>query len=72
MIGVELADREGVSAGESVQAVRVAAAETGLLLLSCGATGQVLRLIPPLVVTAEEIDDGLGRLGEAFGKALLT
>ena len=70
MIGVELADSPGHSAGELVQAVRVAATEAGLLTLACGATGQVLRLIPPLVVSADEVDEGLCRLREAFGKAL--
>ena len=70
MVGAELADRPGVNAGEVVQAVRMAAVEAGLLLLSCGATGQVLRLIPPLVITADEVDDGLDRLGDALGKAL--
>ncbi|MCD9625311.1 aspartate aminotransferase family protein [Rhabdothermincola salaria] len=70
MIGVELADGPGHSAGELVQAVRVAATEAGLLTLACGASGQVLRLIPPLVVSAEEVDDGLARLAEAFDKAL--
>ena len=64
MIGVEMAD------GDQVQAVRAAAAEAGLLTLSCGATGQVLRLIPPLVVTAEEVDEGLSRLDTALDKAL--
>ena len=64
MIGIEMAD------GAQVQATRAAASEAGLLTLACGATGQVLRLIPPLVVTAEEVDEGLARLETALDKAL--
>lgn len=40
-------------------AVQQRAAELGLLLLTCGAYGQVVRMIPPLVVNAEQIDEGL-------------
>jgi 4-aminobutyrate aminotransferase len=69
MIGIELRDQGGRTAGELVQATRMAAAEAGLLTLPCGATGQVLRLIPPLVVDAEEIDTGLSMLDDALAKA---
>ncbi len=40
-----------------------------LLLLSCGLRRNVLRWIPPLVVTAEEIDRGLGIFAEALEAA---
>ena len=36
-----------------------AAAARGLLMLTCGAHMNVVRMIPPLVITAEEIDEGL-------------
>ncbi len=36
-----------------------AAAEHGLLLLTCGAHGNVVRMIPPLIVTEAQIDDAL-------------
>ncbi|QOR72796.1 aminotransferase class III-fold pyridoxal phosphate-dependent enzyme [Ruania alkalisoli] len=35
------------------------AAEKGLLLLTCGAHMNVVRMIPPLVVTAEQVEDAL-------------
>jgi 4-aminobutyrate aminotransferase len=69
MIGLELIDHGGRTAGELVQATRMAAAEAGLLTLPCGATGQVLRLIPALVVNAEQIDTGLSMLDDALAKA---
>ncbi len=68
MVGVELTGAGSRSAGQQVEAVRAAAAAEGLLTLACGATGQVLRLIPPLVVDADEIDEGLARLDAALGK----
>ncbi|NYD51234.1 4-aminobutyrate aminotransferase [Actinomadura luteofluorescens] len=47
-----------------------AAAERGLLLLTCGAYGNVVRMIPPLVVTGEQIDDGLALWADAVTDAL--
>ncbi|GAA4387273.1 aminotransferase class III-fold pyridoxal phosphate-dependent enzyme [Actinomadura verrucosospora] len=47
-----------------------AAAERGLLLLTCGAYGNVVRMIPPLIVTAEQIDDGLALWADAVADAL--
>ena len=37
-----------------------------LLLLTCGTYGQVVRIIPPLVTSDEEIDLALGIVGEAL------
>jgi len=47
-----------------------AAAERGLLLLTCGAYGNVVRMIPPLIVTGEQIDDGLALWADAVADAL--
>lgn len=47
-----------------------AAAERGLLLLTCGAYGNVVRMIPPLIVTGEQIDDGLALWADAVAEAL--
>ncbi|MGH3625573.1 MAG: aminotransferase class III-fold pyridoxal phosphate-dependent enzyme, partial [Sciscionella sp.] len=46
---------------DTVTATKVhsAAAEAGLLLLTCGPFGNVVRMIPPLVVDAEQIDEAL-------------
>jgi 4-aminobutyrate aminotransferase / (S)-3-amino-2-methylpropionate transaminase / 5-aminovalerate transaminase len=42
------------------------ARERGLILLACGMYGNVLRLLPPLIETAEEIDEGLSILEGAL------
>jgi 4-aminobutyrate aminotransferase len=60
MIGVELVDR---ATAEAVQARCLAA---GVLVLTCGPDGNVLRLIPPLTITDAELDHGLDALTHAF------
>ena len=49
--------------------VIAAALERRLILLSAGTWGQVVRIIPPLVTTAEEVDRALGILTEALDAA---
>ena len=39
------------------------------MLLSCGLYGNVIRLLPPLSATDEELERGLGILEEALGDA---
>mgnify|MGYP001591634057 FL=1 len=51
----------------AVKAVLSGALERKLMLLSAGPYGNVVRVIPPLVTTAEEIDLALGILDEVFG-----
>ncbi len=51
---------------ELAQAVTAAAFERGLLLLACGLYGNVLRLLPPLTVTDDELDRGLQLLEESL------
>ncbi|TDC71893.1 aminotransferase class III-fold pyridoxal phosphate-dependent enzyme [Actinomadura sp. GC306] len=47
-----------------------AATERGLLLLTCGAYGNVVRMIPPLIVTEAQIDDALGLWADAVAEAV--
>jgi 4-aminobutyrate aminotransferase/(S)-3-amino-2-methylpropionate transaminase len=55
MLALELAERSPERARE----ITVAAREHGLLLLSCGLYGNVIRLLPPLTATDEEVERGL-------------
>jgi 4-aminobutyrate aminotransferase-like enzyme len=55
--------------GDVSKAVTTAAREKGLVLLSCGLYGNVIRLLPPLSATDEELERGLGILEEALGDA---
>jgi len=46
------------------------AEEKGLLLLSCGTYDNILRWIPPLIATAEQINDGLKIFSECLQETL--
>ena len=50
-------------------AVAAAAYDRGLLLLSCGTYGNVIRLLPPLSIGDDELRHGLEILEEALGDA---
>ena len=65
MLAVELAERSP----DPAKAVTAAARERGLILLACGLYGNVLRLLPPLSATDEELEQGLTILEEALGDA---
>jgi len=57
MIGNEFRDADGRPDGATATAVQQEAARRGLLLLTCGAWGQVVRFIPALVVQPEHIEE---------------
>lgn len=69
MQAIEFTAPDGGPDVASAGAVQQAAIGQGLLLLTCGA-GNVLRVIPPLVVTAAEIADGSARLERSLTAAL--
>ena len=65
MLALEL--REPTPA--AAKATTAAAFEKGMLLLSCGIDGNVIRLLPPLTAADEELTRGLDLLEEALGDA---
>jgi 4-aminobutyrate aminotransferase / (S)-3-amino-2-methylpropionate transaminase / 5-aminovalerate transaminase len=52
---------------ERARAVVSAAFDRGLILLSCGLHGNVIRLLPPLTISESDLDEGLAILEEALG-----
>ena len=68
MLALELvADPDSrAPATDQAAAVVAAARERGLLLLSCGLYGNVIRLLPPLTIEPAELDEGLGILSAAL------
>lgn len=60
--------RDGQPDADTTKAVATAALEGGLILLTCGTYDNVIRWIPPLVVTKDEIDQGVGIFAEALYK----
>jgi 4-aminobutyrate aminotransferase / (S)-3-amino-2-methylpropionate transaminase / 5-aminovalerate transaminase len=65
MLALELRD----PLPDAAKATTGAAFEKGLLLLSCGLYGNVIRLLPPLTASDEELERGLSLLEEALGDA---
>ncbi|HWC21885.1 MAG TPA: aminotransferase class III-fold pyridoxal phosphate-dependent enzyme [Flexivirga sp.] len=70
MIGTEFRDADGNPDGATAAAVQQEAARRGLLLLNCGPWGEVVRLIPALVVSASEIDEAATLWAESVGSVL--
>jgi 4-aminobutyrate aminotransferase/(S)-3-amino-2-methylpropionate transaminase len=67
MLALELVAPGGTEpAADATGQVAKAAHESGLLLLTCGTYGNVIRLLPPLVITDDELDRGLTLLEQAF------
>jgi 4-aminobutyrate aminotransferase len=62
MLALELVEQTP----DRAQATTRAAFERGLLLLTCGLYGNVLRLLPPLTLADDEADRGLELLEEAL------
>jgi 4-aminobutyrate aminotransferase / (S)-3-amino-2-methylpropionate transaminase / 5-aminovalerate transaminase len=62
MLALELREQSP----DLAQRITAAAFERGLLLLSCGLYGNVLRLLPPLTVTDDELTRGLQLLEESL------
>ena len=65
MVGVEFA-RDGQPDKDTTKAVQKACLDRRLLLLTCGTYDNVIRWIPPLVVTDAQIDEALGVFAEAL------
>jgi 4-aminobutyrate aminotransferase len=65
MLALELVEPSPAAAKRVIAAAR----ERGLILLSCGLDGNVLRLLPPLSATDEELERGLAILEESLGDA---
>jgi 4-aminobutyrate aminotransferase/(S)-3-amino-2-methylpropionate transaminase len=66
MLAFELAEQTPDLAG----AIVAAAFERGLLLLACGMYGNVIRLLAPLTIEADVLEEGLSLLEESLDAAL--
>ena len=71
MQGIEFTAPDGSPDAATAAAVQQATTEQDLLSLTCGPAGNVVRLIPPLVVSEEEIALGLQRF-EAAVEAVVS
>ncbi|MEZ4594857.1 MAG: aminotransferase class III-fold pyridoxal phosphate-dependent enzyme [Chloroflexota bacterium] len=66
MVGVEFTQPNGEPDADRATLVANACKSRNLLLLTCGSYGNVIRWIPPLVVTAAEMDTAVHIFSEAL------
>ncbi|RIV80093.1 4-aminobutyrate--2-oxoglutarate transaminase [Aurantiacibacter xanthus] len=66
MIGFDVIDKNGKPDGAQTKAVIRAALENGLVVLSCGAGGETIRILVPLTAEDSLIEEGLAVLADAL------
>ncbi len=66
MVGNEFCHADGTPDAAAATKAHAAAADKGLLLLTCGPFGNVVRMIPALIVTAEQVDEGVNLWRDAL------
>jgi 4-aminobutyrate aminotransferase/(S)-3-amino-2-methylpropionate transaminase len=67
MVGIEFADGERLTPRPDLaKALLAFALARNLLLLNCGTHGQVVRVIPPLVTTGDEIERAVAIIGDGL------
>lgn len=69
MLASEFVTADGAPDPATASKVHKAAAERGLLLLTCGPFGNVVRMIPPLIVSEDQVDEGLNLWTQALADA---
>lgn len=60
---------QGRPATELVRRIQQSCLEDGLMMLTCGTYANVIRWLPPLIVTAQQIDESIGIFSKAIRKA---
>jgi 4-aminobutyrate aminotransferase len=69
MVGCEFSTPEGEPDPAATKAIQKACMQEGLLLLTCGTYDNVIRWVPPLNVTWQQISEGLGIFASALHAA---
>ena len=68
MTAFELIDKEGQPSPELTKALTAKALEKGLVLLSCGLFGNVIRVLVPLTVCDEVLNEGLNIIEQSLAE----
>jgi 4-aminobutyrate aminotransferase len=66
MVGNEFCTPDGTPDAAAATRAHAVAAEKGLLLLTCGPHANVVRMIPPLIVSGEQVDEAVALWAEAL------
>jgi len=70
MVAVEFTNPDGTPDPATTVKAHQAAADHGLLLLTCGPYNNVVRFIPPLITTADQVDEGVALWQKALNDAV--
>jgi 4-aminobutyrate aminotransferase len=66
MIGIEIITEEGLPDGDTCDRVLQYCLEKGVILIACAQERNVIRFIPPLITTDEELDFAISTLDEGI------
>jgi 4-aminobutyrate aminotransferase/(S)-3-amino-2-methylpropionate transaminase len=66
MVGVEFTSKDGKPDAESLKAIISKSLDKGVILMSAGVKGNILRTLMPLVISDEELEVAFNRISEAF------
>lgn len=66
MIGVELVGADRTPDPKAFQAIASYAVDHGLVILNCGPDGNIIRFVPPLNVSIDDLDAGISILDDAL------
>jgi 4-aminobutyrate aminotransferase/(S)-3-amino-2-methylpropionate transaminase len=66
MVAIELVHEDGTPDPDRAKAIATACHEAGVLVLTAGTSGNVVRLLPPLVIADDLLDEGLEILADAI------
>ncbi len=64
MVAIELVHDDGTPDAERAKQISVACHEQGVIVLTAGTLGNVVRLLPPLVLDDALLDQGLDALDD--------
>ena len=70
MVGIEFTDHLGEPDAATTNVVVNHCVANNVLILSCGSYKNVVRFIPPLVISKEELDEGLAIFEQALAAAV--
>ncbi len=70
MVACEFIDAKGAPDADTTKKVQTAALKRGLLLLTCGVYGNVIRFLFPLTIEDSVFAEGLAKFDEALAEVL--
>jgi 4-aminobutyrate aminotransferase-like enzyme len=70
MLAIELVKADGAPDAELAKKVIQEADKRGLLVVGGGLHGNIIRFIPPLIITKDQVDEGFAILSESIQQVI--